>query len=155
MFILSSSFLRKSPASPSGATRHGGKLNGYGQGLTTPFLTLITNLLYTQPLLLPSLLRALSQLVSSTRRLATSSAPSLELRKQFGVDQTSAQENLEHLKGLAKDMVSVLMNVFSKMPRESRGMVNEVIGLWVGIMSEKVGPSCFSPLQATESKADE
>ncbi|WWC63041.1 uncharacterized protein I303_105640 [Kwoniella dejecticola CBS 10117] len=107
------------------------------QGLTTPFLSLLTSLLYTQPLLLPSLLRGLSQLVSSTQRLANSSSPPEELRKQFGLDQTSAKEDMEFLKTLAKDMVSVLLNVFSKLPRESRGMVGEVIGLWVGIMTEK------------------
>ncbi|WWC88271.1 uncharacterized protein L201_003178 [Kwoniella dendrophila CBS 6074] len=107
------------------------------EGLTTPFLSLLTNLLYTQPLLLPSLLRGLSQLVSSTQRLLNSNTPSEELRKQFGLDQTSAKENMNFLKTLAKDMVSVLLNVFSKLPRESRGMVGEVIGLWVGIMTEK------------------
>ncbi|OCF44347.1 ribosomal RNA-processing protein 12 [Kwoniella heveanensis CBS 569] len=106
-------------------------------GLTTPFLSLLTSLLYTQPLLLPSLLRGLSLLVSSTKTLRNSTTASEELKKQFGLDQSSAQENMELLKGLAKDMVSVFLNVFSKLPRESRGMVGEVIGLWVGIMTEK------------------
>lgn len=108
------------------------------QGLTTPFLGLITNLLYTQLSLLPSLLRALSQLVTSTQRLANSTTAPEELRKQFGLDQTEAKANLEHIKTLAKDMVSVLLNVFSKLPREQRGMVGDVIGIWVGIMSESV-----------------
>ncbi|WVQ96562.1 hypothetical protein IAU59_003667 [Kwoniella sp. CBS 9459] len=106
-------------------------------GLTTPFLSLLTSLLYTQPLLLPSLLRGLSLLVSSTKTLINSTAASEDLKKQFGLDQSSAKENMELLKGLAKDMVSVFLNVFSKLPRESRGMVGEVIGLWVGIMTEK------------------
>ncbi|WRT66755.1 uncharacterized protein IL334_003718 [Kwoniella shivajii] len=105
-------------------------------GLTTPFLSLLTNLLYTQPLLLTALLRGLSLLVSSTQRLLNSGSPPEELRKQFGLDQNSAAENMNFLKTLAKDMVSVLLNVFSKLPRESRGMVGEVIGLWVGIMTE-------------------
>ncbi|WVQ84214.1 hypothetical protein IAT38_006365 [Cryptococcus sp. DSM 104549] len=107
------------------------------QGLTTPFLSLITNLLYTQPGLLSALLRGLSALVASTSRLAGSGAEPAELRKQFGVDQAGARENMLRLKTLAKDMVSVLLNVFSKLPRESRGMVGEVIGLWVGIMTEQ------------------
>jgi ribosomal RNA-processing protein 12 len=100
---------------------------------------LITNLLYTQTLLLPSLLRALSQLVSSTQRILSSTTAPEELRKQFGVDQSIAGENLEFLKTLAKDMVSVLLNVFSKMPREQRGMVGDVIAAWVGIMTDQVG----------------
>ena len=109
------------------------------QCLTTPFLTLLTNLLYTQPKLLSSLLRGLSQLVSSSQTMLASTAPVEELRKQFGLDQGTAQKNLQTLKDLAKDMVSVLLNVFSTMPKESRGMVGEVIGAWAGIMTEKVG----------------
>lgn len=108
------------------------------QGLTTPFLTLLTNLLYTQPLLLSPLLRGLSQLVSSNQRLAASSTESPELIKTFGMDQEQAKANIGYLKTLAKDMVSVLLNVFSKLPREQRGQVGEVIGAWVGIMTEQV-----------------
>ncbi|KAL1408080.1 pre-rRNA processing protein [Vanrija albida] len=107
------------------------------EGLTTPFLSLITNLLYTQPLLLSPLLRGLSQVVKSTQTLAASTADPAELRKQFGVDQEAAAANIEVLKGLAKDMVSVLLNVFSKLAREQRGMVGEVIGTWVSIMSDQ------------------
>lgn len=105
-------------------------------------MTLITNLLYTQPLLLSPLLRGLAQLVNSTQRLATSGAEPEELRKQFGVDQTLALANIAYLKTLAKDMVAVLLNVFSKLPREQRGHVGEVIGAWVGIMTEQVSPDC-------------
>nr|ODO02374.1 ribosomal RNA-processing protein 12 [Cryptococcus depauperatus CBS 7855] len=107
------------------------------EGLTPEFLGLITNLLYSQPSLLPSLLRGLSQLVSSTEHLANSQNAAHQLRKEFGVDQSTALENLAVLKSLAKDMLSVLLNVFSKLPRESRGMVGEVIQLWVGIMTEQ------------------
>ncbi|KAL7421785.1 pre-rRNA processing protein [Cryptotrichosporon argae] len=107
------------------------------EGLTPPFLSLVTNLLYTQPLLLSSLLRALALLVTSTQQLASSAAPSAELLKQFGIDQTTAAANLEFLRTLAKDMVSVLLNVFSKLSREQRGMVSDVIGYWVGIMTEE------------------
>jgi ribosomal RNA-processing protein 12 len=60
------------------------------------------------------------------------------LRKQFGVDQDGAKVNLEYLKTLAKDMVAVLLNVFSKLGRDQRGMVGEVIGSWVSIMSQEV-----------------
>ena len=66
-----------------------------------------------------------------------------DLRKQFGIDQSAAAENMALLRKLAKDMVSVLLNVFSKLPRESRGMVGDVIGTWVGIMTDKV---CYVPL---------
>jgi hypothetical protein len=112
------------------------------QGLTPQFLSLLTNLLYTQPLLLSPLLRALSQLVQSTQRLATSATTPEELRKQFGIDQAQATANIAYLKTLAKDMVSVLLNVFSKLPRDQRGQVGEVISAWVGIMSEAVSRDC-------------
>lgn len=72
--------------------------------------------------------------MSSTQTLVASTTEPAELRKQFGVDQALAQANLDYLKTLAKDMVSVLLNVFSKLPREQRGMVGDVIGLWAGIM---------------------
>lgn len=114
------------------------------QGLTPQFLSLLTNLLYTQPLLLSPLLRALSQLVQSTQRVATSATAPEELRKQFGIDQTQASANIAYLKTLAKDMVSVLLNVFSKLPRDQRGQVGEVISAWVGIMSEAVSEIVIS-----------
>jgi ribosomal RNA-processing protein 12 len=108
------------------------------EGLNAPFLGLISNILNTQPLLVPSVLRGLSQLVSSTQRLLASSTAPEELRKQFGVDQDKAKENMAYLKTLAKDMTSVLLNIFSKLPREQRGMVGDVIAAWTGIMTEKV-----------------
>ncbi|EIW67760.1 hypothetical protein TREMEDRAFT_40374 [Tremella mesenterica DSM 1558] len=107
------------------------------KGLTSPFLGLLTNLLYNQPTLLPSLLKGLSLLVTSTQRLVSSGTEKEELMKRFGLDQDDAKSNLEFLKGLAKDMVAVLLNVFSKMPRDTRGMVGDVVGVWTGIMSEK------------------
>ena len=67
-----------------------------------------------------------------------SSTDSVELRKQFGMDQEDAKANMEHLKSKAKDMVAVLLNVFAQLPRESRGMVGEVIGIWTGIMGDAV-----------------
>lgn len=111
------------------------------QALDTPFLSLLTNLLYNQQSLLPALLRALAQLVKSTDRLLHSSTDSAELRKQFGMDQTDAKNNIDHLKTKAKDMVAVLLNVFSQLPREQRGMVGEVIGAWTGIMTDAVSSS--------------
>ncbi|BEI80482.1 hypothetical protein CcaverHIS002_0110110 [Cutaneotrichosporon cavernicola] len=103
-------------------------------GLTSQFLSLITNLLYSQPLLLSPLLRSLTALVTSTERLLGSTTDPSELRKQFGVDQERAKEDLVALKALAKDMVGVLLNVFSSTPREQRGMVGDVIAAWVRIM---------------------
>ena len=73
-----------------------------------------------------------------------SSTDSVELRKQFGMDQEDAKGNMDHLKSKAKDMVAVLLNVFAQLPRESRGMVGEVIGIWTGIMGDAVSLSPLS-----------
>lgn len=101
-------------------------------------MTLIANLLNTQPLLLPALLKGLAAIVSSTKTLLASTTGPEELRKQFGVDQEMAKENMAYLKTMAKDTTSVLLNVFSQLPREQRGMVSDVIGLWTGIMTDQV-----------------
>lgn len=70
-----------------------------------------------------------------------STTESTELLKQFGMDQNDARGNMDHLKSKAKDMVAVLLNVFAQLPREQRGMVGEVIGVWTSIMTEAVCPS--------------
>lgn len=106
-------------------------------------MTLIANLLNSQTLLLPSLLKGLSAIISSSQTLLVSTTAPEELRKQFGVDQEMAKENMAYLKTMAKDTTSVLLNVFSLLPREQRGMVGDVIGLWTGIMAEQV--SWLSP----------
>lgn len=56
----------------------------------------------------------------------------------FGVDQQDAAQSIAHLKGMAGEMLAVLFNVFSSVAREQRGQVGDVIGLWLGIMEEKV-----------------
>lgn len=61
--------------------------------------------------------------------------------KTFGVDQQDAAQNVAHLKKMAGEMLAVLFNVFSSVPREQRGQVGDVIGLWLGIMDEKVCPN--------------
>jgi ribosomal RNA-processing protein 12 len=109
------------------------------QGFTAPFAQLLSQLLYTQPLLRPPILRALSTLVTSIQTLSRSSAPSEELLASFGVDQADAAQSVAYLKGFAGEMLAVLFNVFSSVAREQRGMVGDVIGQWLSIMSEKVG----------------
>lgn len=79
----------------------------------------------------------MTALVTSTERLLGSTTDPAELRKQFGVDQEGAKADVAALKALAKDMVGVLLNVFSSTPREQRGMVGDVIAAWVRIMDPK------------------
>lgn len=65
------------------------------------------------------------------------------------MDQKDASKNMDHLKSKAKDMVAVLLNVFAQLPRESRGMVGEVIGIWTGIMGDAVSLSLFFQLASS------
>jgi ribosomal RNA-processing protein 12 len=76
--------------------------------------------------------------VTSTKTLSKSAAPPADLRQSFGIDQETGKENMEYLKTLAADMLAVLFNVFSSVPREQRGMVGDVISLWLSVMSEEV-----------------
>jgi hypothetical protein len=71
--------------------------------------------------------------------LSSSGATSEELLANFGVDQQDAAQSVAYLKGFAGEMLAVLFNVFSSVAREQRGMVGDVIGQWLSIMTEKVG----------------
>lgn len=84
------------------------------------------------------ILRALSNVITSVQTLSRSGTDAEELLKTFGVDQQDAAQNVAHLKKMAGEMLAVLFNVFSSVPREHRGQVGDVIGLWLGIMDEKV-----------------
>jgi ribosomal RNA-processing protein 12 len=87
------------------------------------------------------MLRALSTLITSSSTLSNSAAPTEELLAGFGIDQQDAAQNIQFLKSLATEMLAVLFNVFSSVPREQRGMVGDVIALWLSIMGEKVSYS--------------
>lgn len=106
------------------------------QAFTNEFAALITQVLYTQPSLRPTLLRSLQTLVETSRSLSTSSAPAAELLSSFGLDQAAGVRNLAFLKSMAKNLLAVLFNVFSQVGREQRGMVGEVITSYLGVTSE-------------------
>ena len=94
-------------------------------------------MLYTQPSLRPTLLRSLQTLVETSRSLSLSSAPSDSLLSSFGIDQAQGKANLEFLRGMAKNLLAVLFNVFSQVSREQRGMVGEVITSYMSVTSEQ------------------
>lgn len=100
------------------------------------FAQLLAQLLYSQPLLRAPILRALSNLVTSTQTAAKSAAPSEELLTGFGVDQQDAAQTLAFLRTLGNEMLAVLFNVFTSVPAQQRGQVGEVIGLWLSVMDE-------------------
>ncbi|CAE6394994.1 unnamed protein product [Rhizoctonia solani] len=101
------------------------------RGLTTKFLQLLTNLLYSQPTLRVSILHGVRALVASNR-----SIPADEIHYNYA-ERSRAEENLMFLAGLAGNMLSVLFNVFSSVESNDRGLVGEVISLWLGLADAK------------------
>lgn len=106
------------------------------QAFTNEFAALITQVLYTQPSLRPTLLRSLQTLVETSLTLSRSAAPPAELLASFGVDQTNGKANLAFLGGMTSNLLAVLFNVFSQVAREQRGMVGEVITSYLAVSSE-------------------
>ncbi|CEL62196.1 Ribosomal RNA-processing protein 12 OS=Saccharomyces cerevisiae (strain ATCC 204508 / S288c) GN=RRP12 PE=1 SV=1 [Rhizoctonia solani AG-1 IB] len=106
-------------------------LAGLKEGLSTPFLQLLTNLLYSQPTLRVSILHGVRALVASNR-----SIPADEIHYNYA-ERSRAEENLKFLASLAGNMLSVLFNVFSSVESNDRGLVGEVISLWLGLADTK------------------
>ncbi|CAE7160736.1 unnamed protein product [Rhizoctonia solani] len=106
-------------------------LAGLKEGLSTPFLQLLTNLLYSQPTLRVSILHGVRALVASNR-----SIPADEIHYNYA-ERSCAEENLVFLASLAGNMLSVLFNVFGSVESNDRGLVGEVISLWLGLADAK------------------
>ncbi|KAF8318020.1 NUC173-domain-containing protein [Clavulina sp. PMI_390] len=112
------------------------------EAFTTPFARLITNLLYTQPSLRTSILQGLRTLLvvnltlsqSLTSGMDDDSELSQMQEQAFGVSKEQAQENVTFLKSVSGNMISVLFNVFSSVASEERGLVGEVVKVWMGVL---------------------
>ena len=109
------------------------------QSLNDDFAGLLSNVLYTQQNLRSYVLRGLRNLVEKNLTLCKSAGPEDEISKTFnGLNQHEAKLNVEYLSQLAANLLSVLFNLFSTVPKESRGMVGEVISDYLLIASDKV-----------------
>lgn len=95
-------------------------------------------MLYSQPTLRTSILQGLRTLLQINLTLSQSSAPPESLTESFGISQEQAKENLEFLKSVSGNMISVLFNVFSSVASEERGLVGEVVKIWMSILPQKV-----------------
>lgn len=65
------------------------------------------------------------------------SVPADEIHYNFS-ERACAEENLKFLAGLAGNMLSVLFNVFSSVESVDRGLVGEVIAIWLSGADAKV-----------------
>ncbi|KAJ3505143.1 hypothetical protein NLJ89_g7567 [Agrocybe chaxingu] len=104
--------------------------------LTPEFAQLLSQLLYGQTELRPSLLKALKSLVDSN--LAASKASDEEVaRSPSARTQQEAQENLNFLRTQMESWLAVFFNVYGSVGRDSRGMVGDVITAWISIAGEQ------------------
>ncbi|GAA5821706.1 hypothetical protein JCM10212_004200 [Sporobolomyces blumeae] len=100
----------------------------------TDFVSLVANVLYTQPTLRPSIFKSLQTLLSTTLVLANSSSPPELLEEQFGLTPAQGKASLAHLRTLAQTILSVAFNVYGKMNRGEGGYVLETVGAWMAIL---------------------
>ncbi|WFD33783.1 pre-rRNA processing protein [Malassezia cuniculi] len=96
--------------------------------LTSDFVSVLINVVSTQSALRSSILRGLQLLVERNEVLAASSAPSADLRRDFGLDQEDGKRNMAHLRALAGQLLLALFNLVAELPAQSRGYVIETIG---------------------------
>ncbi|KAN0061991.1 pre-rRNA processing protein [Thecaphora frezii] len=104
------------------------------EAFTRQFAELLTNVLYTQPGLRPSVCRGLQALVERSEALVNSGAAAEMLKEAFALDQTDGKANITHLSALAPNLLAVLFNVFSQSPSSSRGYIYECICTYLSIM---------------------
>ena len=101
------------------------------QALSPAFSQLLSQLLYSQPELRPSVLKALKVMVDSNV------SPSLT----GAISSEAATQNIAFLRTQAESWLAVFFNVFGSVGRDGRGMVGDVISAWAAIAGEQVRPS--------------
>lgn len=120
---------------------------------TRQFAELLTNVLYTQPNLRPSICRGLQALVYRNEALVSSGAPSDSLKHAFGLDQADGKANIAHLSAIAPNLLAVLFNVFSQSPGEGRGFVYDTIAAYLRVMSAQDVQNTYLKVKTTLEQA--
>ncbi|SJX64397.1 related to RRP12-Protein required for normal pre-rRNA processing [Sporisorium reilianum f. sp. reilianum] len=120
---------------------------------TRQFAELLTNVLYTQPNLRPSICRGLQALVYRNEALVSSGAPSDSLKHAFGLDQADGKANIAHLSAIAPNLLAVLFNVFSQSPGEGRGFVYDTIASYLRVMSPEDVQNTYNKVKTTLEQA--
>ncbi|GAC98191.1 ribosomal RNA-processing protein [Pseudozyma hubeiensis SY62] len=120
---------------------------------TRQFAELLTNVLYTQSNLRPSICRGLQALVYRNEALVSSGAPSDSLKHAFGLDQADGKANIAHLSAIAPNLLAVLFNVFSQSPGEGRGFVYDTIAAYLRVMSPQDVQNTYVKVKTTLEQA--
>lgn len=112
---------------------------------------MLSQLLYNQAELRPSVLKALKVVVeSNTTPDEGDPTSAIPLTKE------KADENLAFLRTQSESWFAVLFNVFGSVGRDGQGLVGEVIKAWASISDEKVSaPSLSRTSQLNESTGNE
>lgn len=99
------------------------------ESFTSSFAEFLSNALYQNPELRPTICLALKTLVQSNVNQLDCDDEMLLSR----VSVSQAQANLDYLKTMCQNMLSVLFNVYTQTPTESRGYVLETIAVFLTI----------------------
>jgi ribosomal RNA-processing protein 12 len=118
------------------------------QALTPAFSQILSQLLYSQPELRPSVLKALKIIVDSNVALASpEESETMPSQYASGITREDAAQNVAFLRSQAESWLSVLFNVFGSVGRDGRGMVGDVISAWAAIAGTEVRSYLLVTLQ--------
>ncbi|KAF7428290.1 hypothetical protein PC9H_007511 [Pleurotus ostreatus] len=106
------------------------------EALTPAFSQLLSQLLYSQPELRPSILRALKVIIDSNVVAAASDKPS-SADGSIIITAAEAAANVSFLRAQVESWLAVLFNVFGSVDPDVRGMVGDVISAWTSIADEQ------------------
>lgn len=117
------------------------------------FVSLLANILYTQPGLRPSIFKSLSTLLSTTTTVANSTSPPELLYAQFGLTPKEGQTSLTHLRSMSSNILSVSFNVYGKLPRGEGAFVLSCVGDWMSILTANELGSTYEKIEELLIKA--
>jgi ribosomal RNA-processing protein 12 len=101
------------------------------------FCEMLANLLYGQSDLRTDICKALANLVDSNKAIVELEGPD-DLLAQARISKVDARKNLDHLAGLASNMLAVLFNVYSQTLPQYRGTILRTINAYLSIIPQKV-----------------
>ena len=108
------------------------------------FAELLSNVLYKQTDLRVDICRALQTLVESNQAVLSLETDGDDLVLQRRTTKAAAKKNIDHLAGLASNLLAVLFNVYSQTLPHYRGYILQCINAYLSITPEKVSPRHLS-----------
>jgi ribosomal RNA-processing protein 12 len=123
------------------------------QGFDQTFCEMLANLLYGQSDLRTDICKALLNLVDSNKAIVELEGGD-DLLAQARISKADAKKNLDHLAGLASNMLAVLFNVYSQTLPQYRGTILRTINAYLSIIPQKVGSQhCIENMPLTSNRS--